>query len=309
MTTKSIKNIKKEFHDNGIFYTPPELAKMYLDYIPFKPRRVYDPTCGQGNLLNIFDDDVEKYGQELYQDELDKAYKYLKNFHGYCGNTLYDDGFKDEKFDCIVGNYPFSIKWQQFHDERFDVAPALAPNGRADYAFILHMLYHLSDDGVCVCMGFPGILYRGNKEGTIRQWLVDQNYIDRVIHIAGNAFEDTKIATCILVLKKNKTTTDVIFEDKETNETKTVGIDEIRANKYNLSVSSYIVKEIEKEVIDPIQTEIDCETHVIEQLLHQFNMTKLAMGLMDRDDIYINFVQHVDKCVRDWMNAENIKPI
>ena len=171
------------------------------------------------------------------------------------------------------------------------------------------MLYHLSDDGVCVCMGFPGILYRGNKEGTIRQWLVDQNYIDRVVHIAGNTFEDTKIATCILVLKKNKTTTDVIFEDKETNETKTVGIDEIRANKYNLSVSSYIVKAIEKEVIDPIQTEIDCETHVIEQLLHQFNMTKLAMGLMDRDDIYINFVQHVDKCVRDWMNAENIKPI
>lgn len=74
-------------------------------------------------------------------------------------------------------------------------------------------------------------------------------------------------------------------------------------------MNSYIVKEIEKEVIDQIQTEIDCETHVIEQLLHQFNMTKLAMGLMDRDDIYINFVQHVDKCVRDWMNAENIKPI
>lgn len=309
MATKSLKNIKKEFHDNGIFYTPPELAKIYLDYIPFTPKRVYDPTCGQGNLLNIFGDDVEKYGQELYQDELDKAYEHLKNFHGYCGNTLYDDGFKDEKFDCIVGNYPFSIKWEQFHDERFDVAPALAPNGKADYAFILHMLHHLSDDGICVCMGFPGILYRGNKEGVIRKWLVEQNYIDRVVHIPGNTFEDTSISTCLLIIKKNKTDTKVVFEDRETAETKEVEIDEIRNNNFNLSVSSYVVKEIPKERIDPVQVEFACEKDVIQRILSQFNFTKLAMGIAGRDDIYINFVQQVDKTVRDWMKDENIEPI
>ena len=144
METKSIKNIRKEFRENGIFYTPPELAKTFLEYIDITPKTVYDPTCGQGNLLNIFGAEVEKYGQELYQDELDKASENLKNFHGYCGNTLYDDGFKDMKFDCIVANYPFSQKWEQKpNDPRFDVAPVQAPCGKSDWAFILHMLYHL----------------------------------------------------------------------------------------------------------------------------------------------------------------------
>ena len=96
-------------------------------------------------------------------------------------------------------------------DVRFNVAPALAPKSRSDYAFVLHCLYMLADDGVCACQSFPGIAYRGNAEGKIRKWLIDQNYIDRVVHFPGGYFADTNIATICLVLKKNKTTTDIVI--------------------------------------------------------------------------------------------------
>lgn len=291
MATKSIKNIRKEFQANGVFYTPPELAKTFLDYVDITPKTVYDPTCGQGNLLNIFGDEVEKYGQELFKDELDKAYENLKNFNGYCGDTLYDDGFKDKKFDCIVANYPFSLKWEQKpNDVRFDVAPVQAPKGKADWAFILHMLYHLNDEGVCVCMGFPGILYRGNAEQKIRQWFIENNYIDKVVHIPGNTFEDTSIATCLLIIKKNKKDTNVTFIDRENNLSKVVTREEIEKEKYNLSISTYIQKEVVKEKIDPLELETQIEYSAIKRLLLEFEITKMMSILEHKPEVWKCFV-------------------
>lgn len=246
---KSIKNIRKEFKQKGIFYTPNELAEKLKSYVDIEPKTVYDPTCGAGNLLKIWGDDIEKFGQELDPEEFNKIK--IPNFRGYVGDTLQDDGFKDLNFDCILANPPFSIKWtpdKLKEDVRFKDFEVLPPPSKADWAFLIHILHHLKKDGIAVTLNFPGILYRGNKEGKIREWFLKNNYIDRVVHIDGDTFEDTKIATCILVLKKNKKTTDVIFEDKE--KTRIVPFEEIEKADFNLSVNYYLQDEIEKEEVD-----------------------------------------------------------
>lgn len=273
---KNLKNIKNEFKSNGIFYTPPELAETLKSYVDFKPKKIYDPTAGQGNLLAVFDDDIEKYGQELYQDELDKAKERLKNFHGYCGNTLTDDGFPEERFDLIVANPPFSIKWEQREDVRWKDAPAIPPGGKADYAFLLHILYHLSDDGKAICLQFPGVLYRGQREKKIRQWMIENNYIERVVSIPGKTFVDTTIATCIIVFNKHKTTTDIIFEDKELKKERVVPFEEVQQNDFTLSVNYYVQEEKEKEVIDPIALEMEARKGFIDHLKNTISFSLMV---------------------------------
>ena len=103
----NIKSIKQEFKKKGIFYTPPELAELMMSYVSRSPKNVYDPTCGDGGLLAVFDDNVPKYGQEINSEQLDVANERLVNFIGYCGDTLKDPHFKNVKFDCIVANPPF----------------------------------------------------------------------------------------------------------------------------------------------------------------------------------------------------------
>lgn len=248
---KSIKNIRKEFKESGIFYTPPALAEALKKYVDFTPRNVYDPTCGQGNLLAVFGDDVPKYGQEIFASDLEVARQRLKNFIGCVGDTLADDGFKGYVFHLIIANPPFSVKWTPNADDpRFAAAPCLPPSSKADYAFLLHILDHLAPDGKAVCLEFPGILYRGQREYKIRRWMIEQNYIERVVHIPGNTFEDTGIATCILVLSKHKSTTDIIFEDCELQRERTVPLSEICDNDYTLSVSAYIQRYEDREPVD-----------------------------------------------------------
>ena len=241
----------------------------------FEPQKIYDPTCGQGNLLSVFPDEVEKYGQELFADELEKARDRLKNFHGYAGDTLKDDGFKGMKFDLIVANPPFSIKWEPDpDDERFKDAPCVPSAGKADYAFMLHILYHLADHGKAICLEFPGVLYRGNREGKIRQWMIEQNLIERVVHVPGDSFVDTKISTCIIVFRKDKSTTDIVFEDMETGKERTVSVEEVKENGYTLSVSSYIYEEPQRETIDPGKIQRDAQMAFLQSLRAQLDFEK-----------------------------------
>lgn len=95
MKQKSIKNIRKEFKENGIFYTPPELAKKLLEYVDIKPKSVYDPTCGAGNLLKAFPDEVKKYGQEIDEEQIKLID--IPNFTGYAGDALIRQGIKEEE--------------------------------------------------------------------------------------------------------------------------------------------------------------------------------------------------------------------
>ena len=221
------------------------------------------------------------------------------------GNTLTNPHFGDEKpFDAIVSNPPYSVKWigsddpTLINDDRFAPAGVLPPKSKADFAFVLHALNYLSSKGRAAIVCFPGIFYRGGAEQKIRKYLVDNNYVETVISLAPNLFFGTTIAVTILVLAKHKSETTTQFIDasglfkKETNNNvltdehikqimavfdskenidylaRSVPLEEIAANDYNLSVSSYVAAEDTREKIDITQLNAELKTTVakIDQL-------------------------------------------
>ena len=221
------------------------------------------------------------------------------------GDTLTSPHFIDDKpFDAIVSNPPYSVKWigsddpTLINDDRFAPAGVLAPKSKADFAFVLHALSYLSSKGRAAIVCFPGIFYRGGAEQKIRKYLVDNNHVETVISLAPNLFFGTTIAVTILVLSKSKTDTTTQFIDasalfkKETNTNtlteahisqimqvfdskanaeyfaRSVPVEEIAANDYNLSVSSYVEAEDTREVIDITQLNAELKTTVakIDQL-------------------------------------------
>jgi type I restriction enzyme M protein len=263
--------------------------------------KVYDPCCGSGSLLlntakQIGADGVRigYFGQEinLTTYNLCRINMFLHNinfdkFDIALGDTLKKPAhWDDEPFEMIVSNPPYSIKWEgknnplNINDPRFAPAGVLAPPSKADLAFTMHMLSWLASDGTAAIVEFPGVLYRGGAEAKIRKYLVTNNFVDTVIQLPENLFFGTTIATCIIVLKKSKKTSDVLFIDAS-NEFDHVGNmnvltdeniekiydthmerqeiehfsvcvpnDDIVANETNLSVSSYVEKEDTREQID-----------------------------------------------------------
>lgn len=295
MSDYSLKTIRKQFKDKGVFYTPPELAKMLMEYIPFTPSRVYDPTCGRGNLLSVFGDDIEKYGQDIDADAIADASKRLVNFHGAVGDVLADPKYIDMRFDAIVANPPFSVQWQETRDGIFAFAPAVPSKSKADFAFLIHILWMLSDDGVAVVLNSPGIGYRGGREQIIRQWMIEQNYVDKVVHIPGDTFADTAIATLLLVLKKRRDTTDVHFEDKEHGQEKTVTLEDIRSADYTLSVSRYIERIVEKPKVDTAALEALARDLAITRIRAEIKMSKMIASIEGWD--YSEFILDIRKAI------------
>lgn len=136
------------------------------------------------------------------------------------GDTLTDPAhWDDEPFEAIVSNPPYSIKWDGdanpllINDPRFAPAGVLAPKGKADLAFVMHILHWLAVNGTAAIVEFPGVLYRSGAEQKIRQYLIDNNYVDAVIQLPPDLFFGTPIATCIIVLKKSKTDNSTLFID------------------------------------------------------------------------------------------------
>ena len=207
-----------------------------------------------------------------------------------CEDTLTaPQHWDDEPFELIVSNPPYSIKWAGddnpllINDPRFSPAGVLAPKSKADLAFIMHSLSWLAANGTAAIVCFPGIMYRGGAEQKIRKYLIDNNFIDCVIQLPGNLFFGTSIATCIMVLKKGKTDNKTLFIDasgeciKVTNNNKLTpanidrivetftrrreeahfshlaDYEEIKANDYNLSVSTYVEAEDTREKIDIVK--------------------------------------------------------
>lgn len=291
----------------GEFFTPQSVSKLLARIVMLgkdeknKINKIYDPACGSGSLLlqakkqfheHIIEDGF--YGQEINMTtyNLARMNMFLHNinydkFSIERGNTLLDPKHENDKpFDAIVSNPPYSIKWigsddpTLINDDRFAPAGILAPKSKADFAFIMHSLSYLSNKGRAAIVTFPGIFYRGGAEQKIRKYLVDNNYVEAVIQLPDNLFFGTSIATCILILAKNKATTDVLFIDasqqfkKETNNNvltadniekilasveskeneayfaQLVSQEKIAEEDYNLSVSTYVEKEDTREKID-----------------------------------------------------------
>ena len=289
----------------GEFFTPQTVSKLLARLVMVgkdKINKVYDPTCGSGSLLlqmkKQYEDHILEdgfFGQEINMTNYNLARMNMflhninyNNFDIKRGDTLLNPQHLDEKpFDAIVSNPPYSVKWvgdgdpTLINDDRFAPAGKLAPKSKADFAFIMHSLNHLSNRGRAAIVCFPGIFYRGGAEKTIRQYLVDNNFVEAVIALPDNLFFGTSIATTILVLAKNKLENKTLFIDaskefkKETNNnvltddnidhivelfTNYQSIDYKAAlvdnevigseQDYNLSVSTYVEQEDTREKID-----------------------------------------------------------
>lgn len=288
----------------GEFFTPADVSELLTRLGTVgktEVNKVYDPACGSGSLLlkalKILGNDAVRngfYGQEINITtyNLCRINMFLHDvgfdkFDIACEDTLTaPQHWDDEPFELIVSNPPYSIKWAGdedatlINDPRFAPAGVLAPKSKADLAFIMHSLSWLASNGTAAIVCFPGIMYRGGAEQKIRKYLVDNNYVDCIIQLPSNLFFGTSIATCIMVMKKNKTDNNTLFIDasnecvKVTNNNKLTpenmdkivdvftrrdevkhfthlaGYEEIAENDYNLSVSTYVEAEDTREKID-----------------------------------------------------------
>ena len=289
----------KEAQDIDILGDPTEVTDILAEIVITGKQRlktVYDPTCGSGSLLlrtARSGQADEIFGQEknpttfnlCRMNMLLHGIKY-NDFDIRNGDTLEADEFGEQQFDAVVANPPFSADWSAAakfnNDDRFSKAGVLAPKSKADYAFILHMLYHLNDGGTMACVAPHGVLFRGAAEGKIRRFLIEKkNCIDAIIGLPANIFYGTSIPTCILVMKKcRKQDDNILFIDasREFEKVKTQNklrpehirkivetyrnrkeiekyshcatLQEIAENDYNLNIPRYVDTFEEEEEID-----------------------------------------------------------
>jgi type I restriction enzyme M protein len=286
----------------GEFYTPHQVSEILAKLVTSDITKtdeffnVYDPTMGSGSLLLTVGQELpdgtpmKYYGQELNTTTYNLARMNLM-MHDVSYNNMtlsnadtlesdWPDG-PDAKgidhprsFDAVVANPPYSAHWDnsetKLKDPRFSEYGKLAPKTKADYAFILHSLYHLNNTGTMAIVLPHGVLFRGAAEGQIRQTMIGKNYLDGVIGLPANLFYGTSIPTCILVFKKNRKTKDILFIDasnafeKGKNQNKltddhiskiietyrnrvdvdkyahVASLDEIKENDFNLNIPRYV---------------------------------------------------------------------
>lgn len=295
----------------GEFFTPQEVGELLAKIViedKTSVNKVYDPCCGSGGLLLKFAKILGKenvkngfYGQEinLTTYNLARINMFLHDINYNKFNIAREDTllkpahWDEEPFDAIVSNPPYSVPWAGksnpllINDERFAPAGVLAPESKADLAFTMHMLSWLSPKGTAAIVEFPGVLYRSGAEQKIRQYLVDNNFIDTVIQLPAGLFFGASIATCIIVLKKNKTDNSILFIDasseyvsnpnkmkngtninilskdniknifdtyknrkNEDNKAYLATYEEVKSNEYNISVNTYLKVDIGVPVID-----------------------------------------------------------
>ncbi|WP_341513174.1 type I restriction-modification system subunit M [Mesomycoplasma ovipneumoniae] len=294
----------------GEFYTPHEVSDLISRIVAFylqnrKEISIYDPTSGSGGLLlnigqefkkyNSGESPITYYAQELKDEPYNLTIMNLimsninsNQIHVRRGNTLENDWplFENEDtstyrlltVDAVVSNPPYSQDWtpkNAGHTERFDEY-GLPPQNFADYAFLLHDLYHIKPDGIGAVILPHGVLFRERSEGQIRKKLVEKGQIDAIIGLPGNMFYGTEIETVIIILKKLREERDILFVDAsnlfvkdgknnrfakshvkkitdivngrlETKISKIISFEEIEKNNFDLTISKYIELNQEKE--------------------------------------------------------------
>ena len=259
----------------GEFYTPHEVSLLMSEIIAEHLKdcdeiKIYDPTSGSGSLLINIGQSVAKhindankikyYAQELKENTYNLTRMNLvmrgilpDNIVTRCGDTLeddwpyFDDNDKENTYepltnlDAVVSNPPYSQKWdptnKQF-DPRFN-GYGLAPKTKADYAFLLHDLYHLRSGGIMTIVLPHGVLFRGGDEGKIREKLIENNNIDAIIGLPANIFFGTGIPTIVMVIKKDRTNDDVLIIDASKGFTKEGKNNKLRARDIRKIVDTY----------------------------------------------------------------------
>lgn len=320
----------------GEFFTPQEVSELLTRIAVVgktEVNKVYDPACGSGSLLlkaaKILG--KENVRQGFYGQEINLTTYNLCRINMFLHDIDYDkfdiahedtlmnpQHWDDEPFEVIVSNPPYSIKWEGddnpvlINDPRFSPAGVLAPKSKADLAFIMHSLAWLATNGTAAIVCFPGVMYRGGAEKKIRQYLIDNNFIDCIIQLPSNLFFGTTIATCIMVLKRSKSDNRILFIDatneciKVTNNNKLtdgpdgniahivdafvsradvehfvrcVPYEEIVEQDYNLSVSSYIEQKDTRETIDIVKLNAEIEEIVAREQVLRTEIAKIIAEL------------------------------
>ena len=308
----------------GEFYTPQQVSKILAKIVTIGKstlKSVYDPACGSGSLLLQVAKEADVYnfyGQELTASTCNLARMNMllhdipyTNFFIKNDDTLENDQFADMYFDAIVANPPYSAKWSAspkfLLDARFSPYGKLPPKSKADYAFVLHMLYHLHAGGTMAVVLPHGVLFRTAAESMIRRFLIEtKNYLDAVIGLPANIFFGTSIPTVILVFQKNRTHVDDVYfidasndfeKNKNKNALRDLDVDkiirhykarkttkkyarpvtrkEIAENGYNLSIARYIDRCEEQEDIDinAIMHKLralDAQAHNVDRALNRY---------------------------------------
>ena len=327
----------------GEFYTPHQVSRILAKIVTSNTAlsddffKVYDPTMGSGSLLLTVGQEIadkypiKYYGQELNTTTFNLARMNLmmhdvtfNNMQLSNADTLeadWPDGLDDKgidrprNFDAVVANPPYSAKWDnnasKLKDARFKKYGKLAPASKADYAFLLHGLYHLNDAGTMAIVLPHGVLFRGGTEGKIRQALIEKHQIDTIIGLPANLFYGTGIPTIIIVLKRNRPNSDVLFIDAskefeksknqntltEENVAKIVNtfserkdvekyahlasLEEIKQNDYNLNIPRYVDIFEEEEPVDleKVSEQLMQDNKDIEELEAKINDQLKILGV------------------------------
>ena len=306
-----IQQFSSEAKKDGAFYTPHELTSLMARILAerLKDRdtvSIYDPTVGSGGLLlnigkevgkYVPSDNIKYYGQELITETANLAKMNLfmqgvpvQNIYMRNANTLEDDWpYFDEQtayaplfVDGVVSNPPYSAHYdpeEHQTDERFK-GYGLAPAGKADYAFLLHCLYHIKADGIMAIVLPHGVLFRGDSEGEIRKNLILNHNIETIISFPSNLFFATQIPVVVMILSKNRQSGDILFVDASQsfrkgknqnvlmksdvqrifdtviarkdvpNYAHLATMEEIEANDYNLNVPRYVSAKVSEAPYD-----------------------------------------------------------
>ncbi|UXR86968.1 type I restriction-modification system subunit M [Staphylococcus felis] len=315
----------------GEFYTPQQVSKILAKIVTTGRKdlkNVYDPTCGSGSLLLRVGREANVrhyYGQEYNNTTFNLARMNMllhnKNYQQFTienGDTLEDPAVKEERFEAVVANPPYSAKWSAdpsfMDDERFSNYGKLAPKSKADFAFIQHMIYYLDDNGTMAVVLPHGVLFRGAAEGKIRRYLIEEkNFLDAIIGLPANLFFGTSIPTSILVFKKcRKDNDNVLFIDASQSFEKgknqnhlsdedvekivntyrnretldkfsyNASLEEIKENDYNLNIPRYVDTFEEEEPIDldQVQQELKAIDNEIAQVEAEINGYLKELGVL-----------------------------
>ncbi|MGX7349235.1 type I restriction-modification system subunit M [Dolosicoccus paucivorans] len=354
----------------GEFYTPKQVSEVMARIVAKSSdiRSIYDPTVGSGSLLLTVANHLDTHEQRnlaYYGQEKNTATYNLTRMnlllHGVRpekmtiknGDTLAEDWPEDPErpnegvqFDAVVMNPPYSLKgWNRFDltvsDPRFEVAGVLPPPSRGDFAFLLHGLFHLGQEGTMAIVLPHGVLFRGGAEGEIRQRLLEKNYIDTVIGMPSSLFTNTGIPVTVMILKKNRALDEpVLMIDASKNFIKVgkqnvleekdiakivdtytsretidgysynVSREEIIENEYNLNIPRYVVQpdeEIPHDVDAHLYGGIPKENIENLHVLNEVAPTILRGALEEIRPNYFELNQEIDKLTESVLNSEEMK--
>ena len=281
----------------GEFYTPQMVSKLLAKLVTLNNphiKSVYDPTCGSGSLLlrvakEANNPDLKFYGQEQNPSTYNLARMnmimhdvHYTKFDIQNDDTLEVPAHLEQRFSAVVANPPFSADWSanplHMNNERFADYGKLAPKGKADFAFVQHMIHQLDDNGTMAVVLPHGVLFRGAAEGHIRKHLIkEKNYLDMVIGLPANIFFGTEIPTCILVLQKERINKDnILFLDA--------------SQHFEKGVNSNVMQE--EDLI-----------RILDAVVKRENIEKFAFvatqSILEENDYNLNIARYVDTFEED----------